>query len=183
MKILWVKSDLLHPTTKGGHIRTLEMLRRMHERHEIHYAGFENDPDGEGVRRSHEYCSRLYRVPHRVPKRTSPAFAAQLVKGVFSSLPVSVFRYRSDPMKKLLADLIVKECFDSVVCDFITPAINFPSLAGSVVFQHNVETMIWRRHAENAPHVVSAFRFAAREFGHAVQPPAFGEVLGRRRMH
>ena len=25
MKILWVKSDLLHPTTKGGHIRTLEM--------------------------------------------------------------------------------------------------------------------------------------------------------------
>ncbi len=150
MKILWVKSDLLHPTTKGGHIRTLEMLRRMHERHEIHYAGFENDPDGQGVRRSHEYCSRLYRVPHRVPKRTSPAFASQLVKGVFSSLPVSVFRYRSDPMKKLLADLIVKERFDSVVCDFITPAINFPSLAGSVVFQHNVETMIWRRHAENA---------------------------------
>jgi len=52
MKILWVKSDLLHPTTKGGHIRTLEMLKRIHERHEVHYAGFENDPSGEGVRRS-----------------------------------------------------------------------------------------------------------------------------------
>ena len=28
MKILWVKSDFLHPTTRGGQIRTLEMLRR-----------------------------------------------------------------------------------------------------------------------------------------------------------
>jgi hypothetical protein len=40
MKILWVKSDFLHPTTKGGHIRTLEMLRRLHKRHEVHYVAF-----------------------------------------------------------------------------------------------------------------------------------------------
>src|ERR1700742_4033610 len=95
MKILWVKSDLLHPTTKGGHIRTLEMLRRIHRRHEVHYAAFENDPKGEGVRRSSEYCSRLHRIPHVAPKRTSPAFAAQLLRGVFSRLPVAVFRYES----------------------------------------------------------------------------------------
>ena len=43
MKLLWVKSDLLHPTTKGGHIRTLEILKRLHARHEIHYAAFENE--------------------------------------------------------------------------------------------------------------------------------------------
>lgn len=150
MKILWVKSDLLHPTTKGGHIRTLEMLKRIHARHEVHYAGFENDADGEGVRRSSEYCSRLYRIPHVAPKRTSPAFAAQLLKGVFSPLPVAVFRYASAPMARLLQEIMARERFDSVVCDFITPAINFPSLSTAVVFQHNVETMIWRRHSENA---------------------------------
>jgi polysaccharide biosynthesis protein PslH len=150
MKILWVKSDLLHPTTKGGHIRTLEMLKRIHERHEVHYAGFENDAEGEGVRRSIEYCSRLYRLPHAAPKRTSAAFAVQLLKGVFSPLPVAVFRYSSPPMARLLRDIIARERFDSVVCDFITPAINFPSLAPAVIFQHNVETTIWRRHSENA---------------------------------
>jgi glycosyltransferase involved in cell wall biosynthesis len=150
MKILWVKSDLLHPTTKGGHIRTLETLRRLHQRHEVHYVGFENNPDGEGVRRSTEYCSKIYPVPHTAPKRTSPAFAAQLVKGLFSSLPVAIFRYQSAEMKRLLARLIAKEQFDSMVCDFVTPAINFPSIASSVVFQHNVETMIWRRSAETA---------------------------------
>lgn len=150
MKLLWVKSDLLHPTTKGGHIRTLEMLKRMHQRHEIHYAGFENNPAGEGVRRSSEYCSRLYHLPHHTPKRTSPAFAAQLVKGVFSSLPVAVFRYQSNAMARLLREVMARERFDKIVCDFITPAINFQSLANSVVFQHNVETMIWQRHASNA---------------------------------
>ena len=157
MKILWVKSDLLHPTTKGGHIRTLEMLKRIHQRHEIHYAGFENNPLGEGVRRSGEYCSRLHYVPHRAPKRTSPAFAAQLLKGAFSRLPVAVFRYRSEAMARLLRELMAKERFDSVVCDFITPAINFPGLSSAMVFQHNVETMIWRRHAETAGNPAAKF--------------------------
>jgi len=151
MKILWVKSDLLHPTTKGGHIRTLEMLKRIHRHHEVHYAGFENDPDGEGVRRSGEYCTRLFRVPHHAPKRTSPLFAMQLASGLFSRLPVAVFRYRSAAMRRLLTELIAKENYDSVVCDFITPAPNIPALESCVVFQHNVETMIWRRYAENAP--------------------------------
>ena len=156
MKILWVKSDLLHPTTKGGHIRTLEMLKRIHQRHEVHYAAFENDPDGEGVRRSGEYCSRLFRVPHTAPKRNSASFAAQLARGLFSALPVPVFRYQSRAMRRLLGDIIAKERYDSIVCDFITPAPNLPSIASCVVFQHNVETMIWRRYARNAPN------FAAR---------------------
>src|SRR5262249_4922542 len=31
-----------------------------------------------------------------------------------------------------------------------TPAVNFRSLEGAVLFQHNVETTIWERRAENA---------------------------------
>ncbi len=108
MIILWVKSDLLHPTTKGGHIRTLEMLKRVATRHEVHYAAFEEDPAGEGKRLSREYCSRVYTVPHRPPARTSPAFAAQLAQGVFSRLPVSIFRYRSAAMASLLAEIVEK---------------------------------------------------------------------------
>jgi sugar transferase (PEP-CTERM/EpsH1 system associated) len=150
MKILWVKSDLLHPTTKGGHIRTLEMLKRIATRHEVHYAAFDEDPASEGKRFSSEYCSRVYTVPHRPPARTSPAFAAQLARGVFSRLPVSIFRYRSAAMASLLSEIIKKEKFDSIVCDFVTPAINFPALSSCVVFEHNVETVLWRRHAQNA---------------------------------
>jgi hypothetical protein len=42
MKILWVKSDFLHPTTRGGQIRTLETLKRLHQRHQIHYVALQH---------------------------------------------------------------------------------------------------------------------------------------------
>ena len=42
MKLLWVKADFLHPTTKGGQIRTLETLKRLHQRHEVHFAALAN---------------------------------------------------------------------------------------------------------------------------------------------
>ena len=37
MKILWACSVFLHPTTRGGQIRTLETLKQLHKRHEVHY--------------------------------------------------------------------------------------------------------------------------------------------------
>ena len=54
--------------------------------------------------------------------------------------------------------------FDSVVCDFLAPAANFGTLAGCVLFQHNVETSLWRRHAEHArdPLRRAYFRLQAR---------------------
>ena len=42
MKVLWVNTNFLHPTTKGGQIRTLEMLRELNRRHEIHYVAIED---------------------------------------------------------------------------------------------------------------------------------------------
>ncbi|MCC7174610.1 MAG: glycosyltransferase [Bryobacterales bacterium] len=150
MKILWVNPNLLHPTTKGGQIRTLEMLRRLHRRHEIHYATLGDAADEEGLRRSSEYCSRIDQVLHRIPHRYSPAFAAQLAAGLFSPLPVAIARYRSEALRRLLEQRIALERYDSVVCDFLVSAASMPALERAVLLQHNVETLIWRRHAEHA---------------------------------
>ena len=42
--------------------------------------------------------------------------------------------------------------FDRVVCDFLVPAVNLPQTlpCPSILFTHNVEAEIWRRHAGNA---------------------------------
>ena len=159
MKILWVKSDFLHPTTKGGHIRTLEMLRRLHKRHEVHYVAFNDARQPEGLARSVEYSSRAYPVVHDVPPRRSLKFVGQLMQGVWSPLPVSINRYRSGQMTSVIGNLLQSERFDAVVCDFLTPAINFDSLKDVVLFQHNVESVIWDRHASTASNPVAKWYF------------------------
>src|ERR1700683_4580016 len=122
MKLLWVKTDFLHPTTRGGQIRTLETLRRLHGNHEVHYVAFDDPAQPEGLARSSEYCAKAYPVAHRVPAKTSPAFALQLIAGLFSRLPVAVGRYRSLAMRRQVETLAAQHKFDSVVCDFLFPA-------------------------------------------------------------
>jgi polysaccharide biosynthesis protein PslH len=150
MRILWVKSDFLHPTDRGAQIRTLEMLKRLHLRNEIHFIGIENPDQPEGLARSSEYCSYAYPIRHRVPDKTSLAFAGQLMAGVVSSLPVAVTRYKSAAMRRAIAELAHKHHFDAVVCDFLFPAPNMPDLSVCTLFQHNVEAMIWKRRVEHA---------------------------------
>jgi polysaccharide biosynthesis protein PslH len=150
MKVLWVNPNFLHPTTKGGQIRTLEMLRHLHRWHEIHYVAMEDPLQPEGPARALEYCTRAYPFPHRLPRRGSPAFLAQVVKGLFDPMPLAVSRFYSPAMGAFLLDLIERERFDRAVVDFIFPASYFPDLERGLLFEHNVETLIWRRHAEHA---------------------------------
>jgi len=150
MKILWVKSDFLHPSTRGGRIRTLEILKRLHRRHEIHYVAFVYPDQPEAPTRAAEYASRAYPVPLKLPDKQSPAFYLQAAGALFSPLPLAVSRYRSRRMERLIASLRRSQRFDAVVCDFLIPAPNLGGLDGCILFQHNVETLIWERHAEHA---------------------------------
>lgn len=158
MKILWANLNLLHPTTKGGQIRTLEMLRVLHRRHEIHYVTFEDSDNAEGVRRSPEYCSRLHTVPRKLVSKNSAAFAGRVALGLFSPVPVAVSRFHSAAMFQLITTLL-RDGFDAAVCDFLAAASHFPNLSRCLLFQHNVETALWRRHAQQAPDPLRKFYF------------------------
>ena len=151
MKTLWVNTNFMHPTTKGGQIRTLEMLRHLHRRHEIHYVAIANPAFPEGPARAHEYSFKAYPFQHRIPDKTSPAFYLELARGLFSAVPVAVERFHPPGMRAFLEGLIRREKFECAVVDHLAPTAYFPDLAHAVFFQHNVETMIWRRHVEHAP--------------------------------
>ena len=159
MKILWVKTDFLHPTTRGGQIRTIEMLKRLHARHEVHYIALDDGSSPEGPARAGEYSSVHYAVPHILTDKRSAAFVKELAQGVFSELPVSVSRYRSEAMRSRIAELTARHKFDSIVCDFLFPAPSMPDISQAVVFQHNVEAMIWDRHAQHGATPLHRFYF------------------------
>jgi glycosyltransferase involved in cell wall biosynthesis len=67
-----------------------------------------------------------------------------------------VARYRSRALGERLRALCAKGDVDVVVCDFLAPSLNVPNDLGvpTVLFQHNVEAMIWERHATVAKHPV-----------------------------
>src|SRR6185295_17947811 len=150
MKFLWVKTDFLHPTTRGGQIRTLELLRCLHRRHEIHYIAFNDTNEPEGLERANEYSSKAYPIDYQLVDKGSPAFLVELAVGLFSKMPVTIRRCRSAKMSAQVERLIQQEHFDCIVCDFLSPAPNFPDLSSCVLFQHNVEAVIWKRRTEHA---------------------------------
>jgi sugar transferase (PEP-CTERM/EpsH1 system associated) len=150
MKILWVSPFFLHPTDRGGQIRTLGILQQLHRRHEVHFAALDAPASPEGRERSTEYCTRAYPVPHQPPTRGSAAFYCQALAGIFSRVPLAVSRYYSPQLYQIVAGLIASGGFDAVVCDFLASAPNIPDWRDCVLFQHNVETTIWERHLEHA---------------------------------
>lgn len=149
MKILWVNSDFLYPATRGGQIRTLETLKQLNRRHQIHYAALHRPGAGGTLDRTSEYCTRAYPIRHHVPAPFSPRFFGQLCESRFSGTPVAILRYRSTALQREVEDLQRREKFDAVVCDFLTSAANVPDPGAAILFQHNVESIIWKRHAEH----------------------------------
>jgi polysaccharide biosynthesis protein PslH len=150
MKILWVKSDFLHPTTKGGHIRTLGILRQLHTRHEIHYVALDLGDQPGGVERSSEYSTKAYSISHRASLHNSARFWLEAAANLPARLPLAVSRYASLAMRRQVSDLIAQEGFDAIVCDFLFAAPNIPDLARATLFQHNVEAQIWQRRLEHS---------------------------------
>jgi sugar transferase (PEP-CTERM/EpsH1 system associated) len=146
MRILWVKSELLHPVDKGGRIRTYQMLRSLSRRHEITYLCLNDGMAAtDALQRAGEYCSEVVTVPLRPPRKASPRFFLDLLLNLVSTLPYSIARYRSAAQRAEVERLARRA--DLVVCDFLTPSQNIPTdlRVPKVLFQHNVEAVIWKR--------------------------------------
>ena len=152
MKVLWVKSELLHPVDKGGKIRTLEMLRHLMRDHHVTYVCLASPHDEhDAFERSREYCHRLVTIPWSEPPRFSRGFYTDLARNVASPLPYVIEKYRQAQMKEWIAREDARGSFDVVVCDFLSPSANVPEKlrAATVLFEHNVETILWERTYKN----------------------------------
>lgn len=155
MRILWLSAGLLLPLDKGGKLRTWHLLRHLAGRHEIEFVGYAGPgqaaSDIDGMR---AVASEVHVVPRAAaPPKGSLAFFADAAQHVVRSLPYAVGSYRSPAYATKVKDLLGTGRFDLVVCDFLPPVANLPDRlpCPAVLFTHNVEAEIWRRHADTAP--------------------------------
>ena len=151
MRILWLKSDLLLPLDKGGKLRTWHLMRHLARRHEVAYLAFAEPgtpaADVDGMR---EVAARVETVSRREPSKGTLRFYADAALHLVDPLPYAVGKYRSRAFRQRIEQLLAERPFDLIVCDFLFPAVNLPKHlpCPAVIFTHNVESEIWRRHAE-----------------------------------
>ncbi|MGV3658749.1 MAG: glycosyltransferase [Prosthecobacter sp.] len=154
MRILWVKHGTLFPPDTGGRKRTWSMLREIvRAGHELHYLALL--PQGVTVSAAEEadaYATRKTWITHHETRKGSPRFFLDLAHNFFlSRRPYVLDRYLCAEWRAAIAQHAAQA--DIVVCDFLTPAPNFAGLrlpCPTVLFQHNIESQIWKRLSDTA---------------------------------
>jgi glycosyltransferase involved in cell wall biosynthesis len=138
----------LWPSTTGGRVRSLQIVSALSRHHKVtlittHGAG--DDP--EGLARQLPDCHQVISIPYDVPKRGAPAFPLALARSWFSTYPVDLWKWRVHEVREHVQQLIEKGQIDVCVSDFLFAAANVPCDGGVpvVLFQHNVEYLIWKR--------------------------------------
>jgi glycosyltransferase involved in cell wall biosynthesis len=148
MKILWVKAGGLLPLDTGGKIRSYHILRELARRHEVTfftcYAKHDNDVHGE----LDQVFAKVIRHRLRVPRIGGVGQIAQYARDIVSGRPHQLSRYYCSQAFRGLLRLLEVEGFDVVVCDFLAAATMIPWRfpVPKVLFTHNVEAIIWKRH-------------------------------------
>ena len=150
MKILWVKSNKLLPVHSGGDIRSYNIARQLARDHHLIFFSYYDS------KRDEEYERQLAsHFPGAVCVATGKSASSALVRSVdylahLAALPpYAVGRFGCADVRTRLQAYFERRDFDVAVCDFLDAAINFPRQLSipTVLFQHNVESEIWRRHA------------------------------------
>jgi polysaccharide biosynthesis protein PslH len=157
MRILWVKADKLLPVHNGGNIRSYHVLRFLSSRHELTlFSYYGGEPDREYERELQQKLPGAVALCTGEHGRSGFSRGLDYLSHLPDAAPYAVSRFSQSIVKRQLKDWFSQGKFDVTVCDFLDAAVNFPERLDipSVLFQHNVEGEIWRRHAETASNPV-----------------------------
>ena len=131
------------------------MLRAIAARHHVTYLTLDDGlADVDAQAKASEYAAEVVRIPFAPPAKGSASFYGALLGNAVSGLPYAVGRYRSAAMEVAVREHAGKA--DLLICDFLAPAVNVPAKlpCPTLLFQHNVESMIWERHTAVATSAV-----------------------------
>jgi len=151
VKILWVKPGKLLPLDSGGKLRTYNILRHLSALHDVtffsYYSGT-TDQNYEGEIARHLPGT----IPVAMGAKSTTGYRRYVdyVLRLPEAAPYAVTQFACSRVQRMITEWVHKECFDVAICDFLASSLNFPlNLAiPTVLFQHNVESVLWRRRAK-----------------------------------
>lgn len=181
MKILWVKAGKLLPVDTGGKIRSFNLLRHLARQHRVVLLSYY------GGNRDKEYESAVEqelpgaRVIHTGAPEGMITQSLDYLLRLPSPIPYAVRKFTDDAVRRELEQLLADRSLDVAVCDFLASSLNFPmnSATPVVLFQHNVESILWLRMAktEKSPVRKLSYKIEAKKMA------AYEEMTLRRFRH
>ncbi|MGZ5543456.1 MAG: glycosyltransferase family 4 protein [Limisphaerales bacterium] len=151
MRILWLKTGPLHPLDTGGKLRTYHMLRALRANNHVTFLALCSPEQRAATDKAGEYSDAQVWVDwQETPKRSGRFFTELGTNLVFSNLPYVISKYQSPEMANVIRQYDIGREFDLIICDFLTPSINlfangWWTKSPVLLFQHNVESLIWKR--------------------------------------
>jgi glycosyltransferase involved in cell wall biosynthesis len=143
------------PLNSGGRIRSYYTLIHLLPRHHLHVVELHRFGDPPAPESTAPYATQLEHVHFRgLPawsRRRLPAFFWPLAKNLVAGrTPFVIERYRSAALAARIEELDQSGEFDLIVCDGLAAATAFegwaaPRRTPAILFQHNVEAVIWDR--------------------------------------
>jgi glycosyltransferase involved in cell wall biosynthesis len=151
MKILWVKPGKLLPLDTGGKLRSYNILRQLDSGHELTYLSYYGGARDEQYERDIvDHLPGTLSMHTAAPDSTPVERYLDYLRRLPSRAPYAVRKFTARQVRETVSDWIRQQKFDVAVCDFLSSALNFPDhlATPSALFQHNVETVLWKRKAE-----------------------------------
>jgi sugar transferase (PEP-CTERM/EpsH1 system associated) len=138
----------LWPANTGGRVRSLQIISALSRRHRVTLVtthGLGDDPDG--LVSQLPDCHRIHSVPFAVAKKGDARFPTTVARSWLSKDPVDLWKWRVKEVRDLVRDLVDDGTADVCISDFLFAATNVPmrGRVPVVLFEHNVEYLIWQR--------------------------------------
>jgi glycosyltransferase involved in cell wall biosynthesis len=128
------------------------MLKEMRKKHHITFLTLlSSETSIKWQEQANEYCHELVSVLWDETPKYTLAFYGELLRNlIFSRLPYAIEKYVSIFFKEKIKELDSLN-FDLLVCDFLATAVNLNRKTNTptLLFQHNIESEIWKRHYQS----------------------------------
>ncbi|HQU71078.1 MAG TPA: glycosyltransferase family 4 protein, partial [Calditrichia bacterium] len=153
LKVLFLSQRFLFPMDTGGKIRTGNILRQLSKRQDITViSNVESPRDDAYLGEMDDLCAKFIAVPWQEMPRYTLKFYLKLLWQSLSRYPISVLNDYSSELEAAVLEELATQKYDLAICDFLQSTLIFKNVEGvpRLLFQHNVEATITRRHLEKA---------------------------------
>jgi polysaccharide biosynthesis protein PslH len=156
MRILWVKAGKLLPVDTGGKIRSFNILKKLARTNAVttlSYYGGGEDKNYEAA------LARELPGAHCISTQAPEGGLAQALdylRHLPNPAPYAVSKFTDPKAVETLREWLPGHRFEVAVCDFLSASLNFPAHLPlpCVLFQHNVESLLWARMAKTETSLV-----------------------------